>query len=113
MWPALQAAARDDFEHSLPKPLPSGSEGPLEVSWTHGKDGYSYMSTATVIGDLRDFGLERVPELDAWWRQATDPDRLIDRGATVRAAVMQVRVEFHEPTYIWQAGETTEEEEDK
>jgi hypothetical protein len=102
-----RALVRDEYRHlaaqqfplGLPTPYPSGSEGPLRVRLEDaGPDApYSYFVTATVFGDLRDFGSEDLPQLEKWWRTAT---REIPPGVAIRQAVLHVAVEGEKPV-IW------------
>ena len=98
--PQFKEMVAERLAIKAPEPLPAGSEGPLTVT-VHKRDetdGYDYMSTMLIIGDLCDFGNDELPTLEEWWERATTN---LPNGILVRAAVLQVAVEGQEPI-VWQ-----------
>lgn len=77
--------------------IPGGSEGTIQYAVNDAGDGLVW-KTVAVWGDLRDFGAEDTPEIDAWFA------RIVTSPLMLRAAHLLVEVESG-PRYLLVADE--------
>lgn len=75
-------------EHNPNCNMPSGSEGSLDFRVIENPDKDCLAAyTVVVFGDLRDFGVANMPEIENWW------DRVLEQCGMVRQAVLQIQPE--------------------
>lgn len=86
----LGRPSNDDYslggEHGPAENIPAGSEGSIQYHATKAGNGLVWQTVA-VWGDLRDFGAEDTPEIDAWFA------RIVASPLMLRAASLLVEVE--------------------
>lgn len=68
--------------------MPLGSEGSLDFKIIENPDKSCLAAyTIVVFGDLRDFGVDDMPEIESWW------DRVLEQCGMIRQAVLQIQPE--------------------
>lgn len=68
--------------------MPMGSEGSLDfrVIENPNKDAIAAY-TVVIFGDLRDFGVADIPEIEDWW------NKVLDQCGWIRQAILQIQPE--------------------
>lgn len=69
------------------KNIPTGSEGSIQYAVSDAGDGMVW-KTVAVWGDLRDFGADDTPEIDAWFA------RIVASPLILRGAFLVVDIEY-------------------
>lgn len=76
--------------------VPRDSEGSIQFVFWSNPDLHNIAAfTVAIFGDLRDFGMEDVPKIKAWFEQVTK-----GKGIMVRNAILEICVESQEEPII-------------
>lgn len=96
----IKSEAARAIKAALEDGVPTGSEGPLQIR-PGGTDSERSINTENVLiyGDLRHFGAEDVPEIEAWFKRVVEDS---GRSFTIRQATLLVEVEYG-PTFVFTA----------
>ena len=80
--------------------MPMGSEGSLDFRVIENPDKDSLAAyTVVVFGDLRDFGVANIPEIEDWW------NRVLEQCGMIRQAILQIQPEDGEEKILKQKDE--------
>lgn len=82
------------------KDIPGGSEGSIQYAITDAGNGLVW-KTVAIWGDLRDFGIEDTPQIDAWFA------RIVDSPLMLRAAALLVEIEGNSSYLLLAEGKGT------
>lgn len=77
--------------------MPMGSEGSLDFRVIENPDKDSLAAyTVVVFGDLRDFGVANIPEIEDWW------NKVLEQCGMIRQAILQIQPEDGEEKILKQ-----------
>lgn len=94
---ALRLPGFPDQRPALHRDIPEGSEGPLIATlWENPQRNHLASYTATIFGDLRDFGEEDVKSIRDYFHRLTSGETTM-----VRQGVAVVRVEYGPTIVMW------------
>jgi len=75
---------------------PCGSEGSIKLSFYVNPDASALAAySVAVFGDLRDYGKEDVPKIEAWFKKVTT-----GKGVMVRNAILEITIEGEDEPVI-------------
>ena len=78
----------DSKEKWLNCDVPCGSEGSIQFSfWDNPCLNHMAAFTVAIFGDLRDFGMEDVPQIEKWFDKVTKTKNVMVRDAILRIDV--------------------------
>lgn len=75
-------------EHNTDCNMPMGSEGSLDFRIIENPNEDALAAyTVVIFGDLRDFGVADIPEIEDWW------NKVLDQCGLIRQAILQIQPE--------------------